>query len=176
MNKNCLLTFALLGFNLLAAEFELQNPAYGGSGCEAGSVRLAITPEKDEVFFEMSNYRSVAGERKTCLLVLPIQASPGTRVAIASIYLKNNAQLGQNETAVFQAELFLAGLRGPIMSLMRDGPSTNSEVSFLAPDESKLVWSGCGQSANLRVNTSLNTLGGSMQVFSLGVQLKTGPC
>jgi hypothetical protein len=176
MNKTCLLIVSVLSLNLLAGSFELATPAYNGSGCEVGTIRLAITPERNEVFLETPNYISSADARKTCMLALPIQASPGTKVAISSIYFKSDAHLEYGDTAVFQAELFLAGLKSPTLIFQVEGSLNKTQVSFLAPTESELIWSGCGQSANLRVNTNLLSTGGTFKILSLGARLKTKPC
>lgn len=176
MNKTFLLMASILSLNLLAGSFELAAPAYNGSGCEPGTIQLAITPERDEIFLETPSYVSQKSERKTCMMALPIQAEPGTKVAIASIYFKSDAHLEQGDTAVFQAELFLAGFKSPAMNFQLEGPLSKTQVSFLAPLESGLVWSGCGQSANLRVNTNLISMGGPVKILSLGVRLKTKPC
>lgn len=176
MNKTFLLIASILSLNLLAGSFELAVPAYNGSGCEAGTIQLAITPERDEIFLETPSYVSQKSERKTCMMALPIQAFAGTKVAIASIYFKSDAKLRQGDTAVFQAELFLAGLKSSAMNFTLEGPLNKTQVSFLAPTEAELIWSGCGQAANLRVNTNLISTGGPIKILSLGVQVKTKPC
>lgn len=161
---------------MIAGSFELGMPAYNGSGCEVGTIQLAISPERDEIFLETPKYISESGERKTCMIALPIGAQPGRKVAIASIYFKSDAHLEQGETAVFQAELFLAGLKSQAMNFQLEGAVHKTQVSQLVPVESGLIWSGCGQSANLRVNTNLISTGGPMKILSLGVRIKTKPC
>ena len=166
----------VLSSYLNAGSFELAMPAYNGSGCEVGTIQLAITPEKDEIFLETPKYVSESSERKTCMMALPIQAKAGTKVTVTSIYFKSDAHLEQGDTGVFQAELFLAGLKSQAMNFQLEGPLHKTQVSFLAPLESGLIWSGCGQSANLRVNTNLISTGGPLKILSLGVRLKTKPC
>lgn len=176
MRTNLLVIFLCTISMAVMAEAEIFAPVYAGSGCEAGTIELFFGSEREMVYFGTHDYKAEAGERKTCMIVLPVQAAPKTKVAISSVKVKTSSLLPENSTGVFQAELFMAGLRTPAMNILLEGPLSKDEVQVLIPDEKHLLWSGCGQSANLRVNSDLTVTDGSVQVVSLRVRLKTSPC
>ena len=154
----------------------MQAPVYNGSGCEPGSIQLFLGSDRDTIHFGTPDYRSAEGERKTCMIVLPVRPAAGTKVAISAVRVNTESALPEDATGVFQAELFIAGLKTPAMNLLLEGPLQQQDFTVLMPDEDQLVWSGCGQSANLRVNSNLIVTEGSVQVVSLRVRLKISPC
>ncbi|MEI6806502.1 MAG: DUF4360 domain-containing protein [Myxococcaceae bacterium] len=160
----------------VTAETEIQAPVYAGSGCEAGTIEPFFGSEREMIYFGTPAYKAEAGKQKNCMLVLPVQAAPKTKVAIVSLKVKTSSALLEDSNAVFQAELFMAGLRTPAMNILFEGPLTTEDTVVLIPEDRYLIWSGCGQSANLRVNSSLTVTDGSVQVVSLRVRLKTVPC
>jgi hypothetical protein len=169
------IVFCIVSFTAMA-KTEIQTPLYGGSGCEAGTIEPFWGSDPDTIYFTTPDYRAEIGKRKTCMLVLPVQPEPKTRVAITSVRVKTSSFLPEDSTGVFQAELFMAGLRTPAMNIIFEGPLEKSDINVLMPDENRLIWSGCGQSANLRVNSSLTATEGAVQVVSLRIGLKTIPC
>lgn len=164
---------------VLASQLRLETPVYGGSGCVPGSVQSVLTSDRESIHFVTPGYRADAEEAegvKTCMVVLPVEAAPNTRVAISAVRVKTSSLLPEEATGVFQAELFIAGLRTPAMNLKFEGPMNKGDITVLEPEEKDLVWSGCGQSVNLRLNSSLFVTEGSIQVESLRVRLITKPC
>lgn len=160
----------------MADDFILEKPVYSGSGCESGSGEFFLSSGNHQIYLSTPGYASEWGERKVCMVVLPVQAMPGKTVAIESVRVKFRSDLPADSTSVFQAEMFLAGLRSPAQNFILEGPSAQEQSFVIAPEPERLFWSGCGQSANLRLNTNLISSEGSMRVISLRVRLVSSSC
>jgi hypothetical protein len=59
----------------------------------------------------------------------------------------------KDASVIYNQEIFTAGRRGPQSSKTWSGPLV--EQDYELPDKANIIWSGCGDSVNLRANFSL---------------------
>jgi hypothetical protein len=135
----------------------------GGTGCPAGTVSAALGT--NQLSLRFSKYVASAGgardfDRKACSISVPFRVPAGQSVAIVGVQYKGFNRLPSGATATLRTETFFAGGNGPVVSRSFKGPRTGSYryTSVAAAP----VWSACGGSFNLRINSSLrvNTSGG----------------
>lgn len=165
---NQLLTGLLLGAVLLSANVASANglrlgvPGYGGTGCPAGSASVTLSPDEtalsilfDQYVVEAGNTNGRTVDRKSCNVTIPVQVPQGYSVSIFKVDYRGYNLVPRGGSARFDAEYFWAGSRGPRLSKVFNGPQNNN---FSITDEllaTTLVWTPCGASVNLRVNTSM---------------------
>ena len=101
---------------------------------------------------------------------MPFRVPSGQSVAIVGVQYKGFNRLPAGATATLRTETFFAGGNGPVVSRTFKGPSSGS-YSFTSA-ASAPVWSACGASFNLRINSSLlvNTTGGRSASSSVRLQ------
>jgi len=166
MNFKSLLSILILGLFIpftYADDIRLGMAGYGGTGCPAGSASVTLSPDYKSLSLIFDSYVAEAGEssrrsidRKTCSVAIPIHIPQGMSVSIISVDYRGYIALPNSRaTASFNAEYFFAGSMGPRFSRNWRGAADtnyqfNNGISLTA-----LVWSPCGESVNMRVNTSM---------------------
>lgn len=159
-----------------AQSLQIGQPDYGGSGCPAGTASATVSPDGSAVSILFDQYIAEAGgttgkriDRKSCNLAIPIQVPSGYSVALLQVdYRGFNAVPvgGQNR---FDVEYFWAGSRGPRLSRVFRGPDNSNfdlRDNLIA---STMVWSPCGASVNLRVNSSMMAQANQRMDQTMGV-------
>jgi hypothetical protein len=129
----------------------------GGTGCPAGTVSAALSANGAVLSLKFSRYRAAARgarsfDRKACGISIPFTAPPGKSVAIVGVQLKGKSSLPSGATGTISAETFFAGDTGPVVTKTLKGTSGAFNFSTVGVTP---VWSDCGGSLNLRVNTSI---------------------
>lgn len=153
----------LVSFNTaMASGIRLGVPGYGGTGCPAGSASVTLSPGEDAISILFDQYLVEAGyttnrkvDRKSCNISVPVLVPQGYSVAVFSIDYRGFLALPANTYASLKAEYFWAGIQGPRMERSGNGPLTSNYIVRDDVVATSMVWSPCGQSVNLRVNTSL---------------------
>lgn len=145
-----------------AAGLKLGVPAYGGTGCPAGTASLTLSPDETELSVLFDQFVAEAGsttqkriDRKSCSLSIPVQVPQGYSIAIFQVDYRGFNAIPYGAYNKFDAEYFWAGMRGPKISRLFSGPLVDN---FTVTDQliaSALVWTACSDSVNLRVNASL---------------------
>lgn len=145
-----------------AAGLRLGQPAYGGTGCPAGTASVTLSPDETAVSILFDNYTTEAGyttnktiDRKSCNISIPVSVPQGYSVSIFQVDYRGYNAVPAGGSTSFNAEYFWAGSRGPRITRTFYGPVNDN---FTLTDEliaSTLVWAPCGASVNLRVNTSM---------------------
>lgn len=130
----------------------------GGTGCPAGTVSASLSGGGSTLSLRFSQYRASAGgartlDRKACGVAIPFTVPAGKSVAIVGVQYAGRNKLPAGATATLRTETFFAGGSGPVVSKTFTGPSTGS-YRFTST-ASAPIWSACGASLNLRVNSSL---------------------
>ena len=141
-----------------AAGPALGRISVGGTGCPAGTASASITGGGTVLSLKFSQYRASAGgahvfDRKACGVAIPFTAPTGKSVAIVGVQFKGRAVLPAGAKGTISAETFFAGGNGPVISQSVSGPR-NGAFTFTTVWSSK-VWSACGASLNLRVQSSV---------------------
>jgi hypothetical protein len=140
-----------------------------GSGCRPGTAAVATAPDNTAFTVTYSEYLAQVGVgskptdfRKNCQLNLLIHVPQGFTYAIAKADYRGFAHIQRGAFARQQANYYFAGdsatarsphtIRGPISN---DWQVTDTRTV------AELVWSPCGVSRNLNVNTDLRVYAGS---------------
>lgn len=152
----------MLASQASAQGLQLGEPAYGGTGCPAGTASVSVSPSNDAVSILFDQYVAEAGrttarriDRKSCNITIPVFVPSGYSVAIFQVDYRGYNAIPAGGQSRFDAEYFWAGSRGPRISRIFNGPTNDI---FSVRDDlvaTTLVWSPCGASVNLRINSSM---------------------
>ncbi|MBF0312611.1 MAG: DUF4360 domain-containing protein [Oligoflexia bacterium] len=165
--KKLLSTFvALLMFssaNVMAApDIRLGDPGYGGTGCPAGSADITLSPDRTSLSILFDQYVAAAGgitgasfDRKTCNIAIPVRVPQGYSISIFKIDYRGYVNVPFGGEARFNVEYFFAGRRGPTQMKTFSGPTDRDYLLTSNIAASAVVWSGCGETVNLRVNSAM---------------------
>ena len=141
---------------------EIGDIGFGGNGCPSGSGPKIKDPQFDKkIVFEPLDFYLEAGKdskrliRKTCNLSIPVKVPQGISLSFDNIDFSGNLDLEKGDSLRFSAEYFVAGQKGPKLKRTFKGPKTES-FNLISPSlETPQNWTKCGESVNLRINTSL---------------------
>ena len=140
---------------------QLGQPIYGGSGCPQGSASATLSPDAKDVSILFDSFQVEAGpngkriDRKSCNLAIPLHIPQGYSVSIFTVDYRGFTSLPLGGRAMFNAEYFFAGSRGPQAARMFSGPKSENYIFTNQLAAEALVWSPCGADTNLRVNSSM---------------------
>ncbi len=146
----------------MAQSLRLGEPAYGGTGCPAGTASVSVSPAGDAVSILFDQYVAEAGrttarriDRKSCNITIPVSVPSGYSVAVFAVDYRGYNAVPSGGVARFDAEYFWAGSRGPRISRVFNGPI--NDIYSLTDNllATTLVWTPCGASVNLRINSSM---------------------
>lgn len=143
-----------------AQQIRLGQPAYGGTGCPAGSASVTVSPDASSLSILFDNYVAEAGsgrsmDRKSCNISVPVSVPNGYSVAVIQVDYRGFNFVPRGGMSRFDAEYFWAGARGPRISRTFMGPVNDSYTISDGLIASTMVWTPCGADVNLRVNTSM---------------------
>ncbi|MEK6773482.1 MAG: DUF4360 domain-containing protein [Bdellovibrionota bacterium] len=167
MLKTLTVLIAIIGSALtaeaqLAKGMRLGMPDYGGTGCPAGSASVSLSPDEDAISVLFDQFTVEAGstgrrvDRKACLLSVPVTVPQGYSIAVIQVdYRGFNVVPGNGAYNRINTEYFWAGIRGPTYSQIFRGPNNDDFTLTNGIMTENLVWTPCGASVQLRVNTSI---------------------
>jgi hypothetical protein len=145
-----------------AAQVEIMDAKYGGSGCPANSASVSVSPDGQELTILFDKFAVLGNDpmqsRKNCSLSIPIRVPQGFQISLYDADYRG--YVAPNTSASLRSEYFFAGNRGP--AFIR---SINGETNYNVRDSLATVanvWSACGDSVNMRVNASLSARGAGM--------------
>ena len=165
--KRKMLSLMILALSAISLQAEAQSlrlgqPAYGGTGCPSGTASVTLSPDNSAVSILFDSYITEAGhvtgrtvDRKSCNISVPVQVPNGYSVSVFQVDYRGYNLVPRGGMARFDAEYFWAGSRGPRISRTFMGPTNDN---FSLTDNllaQTMVWTPCGASVNLRVNTSM---------------------
>ena len=163
MKKLLLILLALAWSTAADADsIVLGQLSFGGNGCPQGTVSATLGTNKKSLGILFEKYQVAVGrptgksfDRKTCNLAIPIHVPQGQSVSILATGYRGFIHLPVGATAVFNAENFFAGGRGPIFKRSFSGLSNRSFSITNQLTADAVVWSGCGADVILRTNSSI---------------------
>jgi len=100
---------------------------------------------------------AVKRDRKSCNLAVPVDVQSGVSIGIFRVDYRGNAYVPEapGAYAQFDAEYYFAGQRGPVVQQKYEaGTDEDLFISNEIP-VGAIVWSPCGASTNLRVNSAI---------------------
>ncbi|MBF0207986.1 MAG: DUF4360 domain-containing protein, partial [Oligoflexia bacterium] len=140
----------------------LGTPGYGGNGCPAGTASVTIAPDQESLSIIFDQYISQAGgpthlslDRKSCNVSIPIFVPNGYTISIFKIDYRGYVNIPRGGEGRFNVEYFFAGSRGQPYSKIWRGPEERNYTLTDTLAQGAMVWSACGDSVNLRVNSSM---------------------
>jgi hypothetical protein len=161
-NLILVLAIPLVSLFAKADDLRLGVPGYGGTGCPAGSASVVVAPDQKSLSILFDSYVMEAGyptgrqiDRKSCNLTVPVHVPQGYSVAVFHVDYRGFNALPSGGSSRFNVEYFWAGSRGPTMSRNFYGPLNQDYILSNNLLASALVWTPCGASINLRVNSSM---------------------
>ncbi len=149
----------------IADDIRLGVPAYNGSGCQIGTVAVALSPDQKALSVLFNDYQVQSGrsvgrtsEYKNCNVAIPVHVPQGYSFSIFEIdYRGFNNLPGGGASSTFRADYFFAGSRGPSYANTFRGPLSDSYTLTNVLGATAVVWSRCGADVILRTNTSMFT-------------------
>ena len=157
--------FSLFAFGMaapaMADGIRLGEPAYGGTGCPAGSASVALSPDQSAISILFDQYVAEAGgakafDRKNCNIAIPVHVPQGYSVAVMAIDYRGFVGLPYGARANLSVNYFLAGQgRGITTSKSFYGASSENYLKSDRLGLESIVWSACGADTILRANTSM---------------------
>ncbi|WP_020559690.1 DUF4360 domain-containing protein [Thiofilum flexile] len=155
------LTLGLATTSAQAAAITLGNPSYGGSGCPAGSASASISPDGSALSILFDSFTVEAGGsnarvgRKSCNLSIPVRVPNGFSVSLIDADYRGFVDVPRGSMARLDTEYFFAGTQGPKFTTTFTGPYSNSYTKSHNLIATSNIWSACGASVNLRVNSGM---------------------
>lgn len=158
-----------------AESLQLGEPAYGGTGCPAGTASVNVAPGGEAISILFDSYVAEAGrttgrrlDRKSCNISIPVAVPQGYSVAIFAVDYRGYNAVPRGGMTRLDAEYFWAGSRGPRISRTFTGPL--SDVYTVTDNllATTLVWAPCGASVNLRINSSMLAQSNSSMEQTMG--------
>jgi hypothetical protein len=160
--------FALMGVLLsfsstaaLADDIRLGDPAYGGTGCPAGSASVSLSPDNKAISMLFDQYVVEAGgarafDRKNCNIAVPVHVPQGMSVSVFAIDYRGFTGLPAGARAQLGVDYFLANnARGVRSTKTFTGPLSQDYLTSDRLGMQAIVWSGCGVDTILRANTTM---------------------
>jgi hypothetical protein len=144
-----------------AAVVTLGDPSYGGSGCPAGSASASLSPDGTALSILFDSFSVEAGgpnanvSRKSCNISIPVKVPNGFSVSLIDADYRGFVDVPKGSSARLDTEYFFAGSQGPKFSSTFTGPFSNSYTKSHQLAASSNIWSACGASVNLRVNSGM---------------------
>ncbi len=155
--------FAISAVSNVADDIRLGEPAYGGSGCPAGSAAIVIAPDGnfvgmlfDEFSAEVYEFDARRLQRKSCNVAIPVSVPPGFSVKPNAMEFTGVYDVTMNNYVRFNVESFFAGTMGP--TFVHQIQSDDEHGQFALRNDSMpdaVAWSPCGQDVILRLNISV---------------------
>ncbi len=155
---------------LAASEVSIQGAGYGGNGCPAGSASVNVSPDGQELSVLFDKFVADKNTRRaSCNLTIPIKVPQGFQISLYDADYRG--YVAPRTTARLRSEYFFAGHRGPVFQRTFKG-----ETDYNVRDRLQTmanVWSACGDSVNMRVNSSMTASGqGNASVDSFDLSHK----
>lgn len=162
-----LLTLGILLLGVAAqAQIKLGVPAYGGTGCPAGSASVSITDDQkilsvlfDSFVAEAPTPMGANFDRKSCNLRIPVSVGPGYQVALIAFDYRGFAAIPSGGRGQFEARYSYVGQARPAIfrKLFRAGTADNyslkNELISTTVD-----WSPCSTGRDLMMSVDANIL------------------
>lgn len=146
-----------------------KDPAIAGSGCKAGTVDYAITPDGQTLSILFDSYSAAPGN-KTCNIAVPVHVPNGYQVSLMTADYRGYVQ----GSATLSRSYFFAGATGPSL---RTPMSSGAGKEYTQRDSlitSSNSYAKCGEDVNLRVNSRIMTNNSKSSISLDSLDLQNG--
>ncbi len=167
MIKSMVVATAIVMASLAAnAQISLGQPAYGGTGCPAGSASASLTDDGSVLSVLFDSFVAEAGnttnrriDRKNCSLRIPINVGQGYQVALLAFDYRGYYALPFGAQAQFDASYAYVGQPTPVRFSKTFQAGTQSNYSFKNElISTTLTWSPCGRQVMLESNVAVRAI------------------
>ena len=163
-----LLTMAamLLAVSAAEAQISLGQPAYGGTGCPAGSASVSLTEDQqtlsilfDSFVVQAPTIQGANFDRKNCNLRIPVRVGSGYQVALIAFDYNGFAAIPQGGRGNFEARYSYVGqvrpaiFRKTFMGGQANNYSLKNELISTTVD-----WTPCSTGKDLMMVVDANIL------------------
>jgi len=167
--KSLIVLAAMVLATAAEAQVSLGQPAYGGTGCPAGSASATLTDDGsvlsilfDQFVVEAGNTTGRRIDRKNCSLRIPVNVGQGYQVALIAFDYRGFVAVPWGGQAVFDASYAYIGQPTPVRFSKTFGGGANQNYSV----KNELIsttttWSPCGRQVMLEANASMRVMSNS---------------
>lgn len=161
------LTLVVLAMGLSAeAQIRLGTPAYGGTGCPAGTASVSVTDDQsilsvlfDSFVAEAPTPQNSNFDRKSCNLRIPISVGPGLQIALVAFDYRGFAAIPYGGRGSFEARYAYVGQRRP--AIFRKNFATGSADNYSLKNDlisTTWDWTPCSTGKDLMMTVDANIL------------------
>lgn len=161
-----LLTVAILALGLSAqAQIRLGVPAYGGTGCPAGSASVSLTDDQSilsvlfDAFVAQAPLNGASFDRKSCNLRIPVSVGPGYQVALIAFDYRGFAAIPSGGRGSFEARYAYVGQARP--AIFRKNFAAGRADNYSLKNElisTSIDWTPCSTGRDLMMTVDANIL------------------
>jgi hypothetical protein len=163
-----LLTIAAMLLSGLAAQAQISlgQPAYGGTGCPAGSASVSLTEDAqtlsilfDSFVVQAPTIQGASFDRKSCNLRIPVRVGSGYQVALIAFDYNGFAAIPSGGRGNFEARYSYVGQARPaIFRKTFMGPQVNNYSLKNELISTTIDWSPCSTGKDLMMTVDANIL------------------
>jgi hypothetical protein len=168
--KTVIAALALIAITGTAnAQISLGQPAYGGTGCPAGSASATLTDDGSVLSILFDQFVAESGgvtgrriDRKACNMRIPVNVGQGYQVALLAFDYRGYAAIPWGGQGVFDASYSYIGQKYPVRFSKSFGGGTQSNYTLKNELISTTVtWSPCGRQVMLEVGAAVRSIANS---------------
>lgn len=144
------------------AGLEVGIPEFAGNGCPAASATVYMGDSADDIFMFFHQYVAKAGGaskkslvRKSCSVAIPITIPAGIKVGLYNLNYFGDKVIPKGGKGQLKLEQFFVGQQGVTTVKTFAGKSDSSFIVGEVENTVSTIWTKCGESSNLRINSSL---------------------
>ena len=146
----------------LADDIAIGVPAYGGTGCPAGTASVTLRPDNQALSILFDQFVVEAGgstgrrvDRKACNIAIPVHVPQGYSLSVFQVDYRGFNSLPAGARSQFNVEYFFAGSMGPRYSKIFSGPQNQDYLLSNTLLAEAVIWSPCGKDVTLRTNANM---------------------
>lgn len=152
-----------------SAQISLGQPAYGGTGCPAGSASATLTDDGSVLSILFDQFVAESGgitgrriDRKACNLRIPVNVGQGYQVALIAFDYRGYVAVPFGGQAVFDASYSYIGQPTPVRfsKTFNGGRQENYSVKNELISTT-VTWSPCGRQVMLEASAAVRSIANS---------------
>ena len=151
------------------AQISLGQPAYGGTGCPAGTASATLTEDGSVLSILFDQFVAESGgvtgrriDRKACNLRIPVNVGQGYQVALIAFDYRGYVAVPWGAQAVFDASYSYIGQPTPVRfsKTFNGGRQENYSVKNELISTT-VTWSPCGRQVMLEASAAVRSIANS---------------
>jgi hypothetical protein len=151
----------------------IENIQYNGTGCPFGTVAQNVSDDKQAFTLTFSEFYAEAGPgisltqgRKNCVATVKLHIPAGWQYSVADFYYRGFMQLDEGIKSEHSVDYFFEGQGNTsTFASTMEGPYENDYVYSDKVGIGSSLWSPCGVSRALNINTKIRVSNSDKQNF-----------